>query len=258
MKNKFKELFKFFDIKDKEINGFLNSFGVNSIEELIKDDEKITEISEFFEIDRNWLYGKNEYLFKRYFDYYKNDGFCEEFINDMYDKLYIFVQRQPNKSFDEIQDGNYIYLIAEKEKEIFNGNKIKTYKVYDSGSGCRWGYYKCRYYLKKFLLCLKKNYLINKVIGIINEDIQNLYINFLEGKVTFNKLLGKMEIWYPEDYIEFSFENVNAKEEDELEGIIRDVEKIKSFNKNFVLIYKFKQYLIDVYGYKENEIIIFF
>ena len=134
MKERLLALFKFFDLKEEEINGFLNSFGVNSIEELIKDDEKITEISEFFEIDRNWLYGKNEYLFKRYFDYYKNDGFCEEFINDMYEKLYIFVQRQPNKNFDETQNGNYIYLIAEGgELENFAWRRTESLVINSNG-----------------------------------------------------------------------------------------------------------------------------
>jgi hypothetical protein len=237
------------------LEGFLvNDLGVKNLEEFKTNSRVVNRLVEFFNINKDFIYGNSDKLLIEKSGFYKrNEEFCEEFLNSEYSKLYIISERTPDKEYDKKNDDNYFYLIAEKEKELFNGKKINIFEVFNT-NGCRWGYWRCRWEIKKFLLCLKRNFSINMVTGIVNETISKDYFKFIRGEIKFEKILGNLTIWYPEDYIEFKYQNLNAKEEDELKEILKEIENVKGNKKEFELIYKFKHYLIEMYGYEEKDI----
>lgn len=264
MEEKLKYIFRFFGITDEEIDGFLvNDIGVFSIEDFKKDVKAVERLSAFLNINKDFIYGNSDNLLVEKDGFYKrNEKFCEEILNNKVlnlfnSHLYIVSQKIPNKEIDEANDDNYFYLIGEGQRELFNSKKIKIFEVFNT-SGCRWGYWRCRWELKKFLLCIKKNHFINKTMGIIDENILEDYSKFLKGKIKFEKMLGNVNIWYPEDYIEFKYENMNAKEEDELEEIVKEtllynrIYSIREYYKN--IEENLRDYLVNIYEVDENKI----
>jgi len=253
--DKLKQVFEFFNVNEKEIKEFLvKDLGIfNKIDKLEYEDYK--KIADYFKINVSWFYDNSEELLIEKYGFYKRyESFCKEILEKNPTRIYIISEYKPDKSIDESNDSNYFYLIAEYEKRIFNGKEIKTFEIFDT-SGCRWGYWRCRWEFKKLLLCLKKNYFsFTKLIGKINENIKEEIYKFKKGKIKFDDLIKNFSIdWYPGDYIEFKYENVNAKEEDELRDILKEMEDIKISLSNFELLYKVKSYLIDIYGYDEKH-----
>jgi hypothetical protein len=255
LENNILKVLEFFGIKEEEKEAFLlQNLKINNLDEFNTSDEKVERFAEFFNINKQWIYGNSDYLLLEKEGFYKRyESFCKEILEKSPSKLYIISEKKPDKKIDEQSDNNHFYLVAEYKKILFNDKEISIFDIFKS-NGCRWGYWRCRWEFKKLLLCLKKNYSINSVIGLINENISNDYYKFIKGEVKFEKLLGNMNIWYPEDYIEFKYENVNAKEEDELSEILKEIENVKISKSEFELLYKFKKYLIDVYGYSEEDI----
>ena len=109
-----------------------------------------------------------------------------------------------------------------------NNKVIYSYKIFDDS--CRWGYWKCRYNLKSFLLCLK-----NKGVpdtfwqGSIIKNEKSLDDNLKDlasGNVKFDSFINRID-WYPEDFIDSTNQSRKSKESDELEEIKK--KKCESF-----------------------------
>jgi len=251
------KVLNWFGITEAEKDSFLRQqFNIESINEFKNDDIKIEEFVNFFRINKKYLYDRSENLLLEKNSFYKrNESFCKEIIDNSPTKLYVITQRIPDKTIDEKKDNNSLVLIAEYEKTIFNGETIYLYEIF-SVNGCRWGYWRCRWEFKKFLLCLKKNRLIDIIIGKTDKNIENNFYKFKKGEI---KFIWNSSNWYPEDYIEFKYQNVKAKEEDELTKILKEFSslKFKDINRNFLYHkseIKLKEYLIKLYDIDEEKI----
>ena len=234
MYTKLKKLFKLFNITDQEIPIFLKGFKIthSDIEDKTKFLDKIDEtildfIAKELKINRNWLYGNSDSIIKEEIGFYKRHRvFSDEILSKYPSNLYIITERIPDKNNDGIKDDNTIEIVAEYTLVLPNDKTIYRYETFKSG--CRWGYWRCRWELKKLLLCLKKHKYINQVVGYICPDkFSEKFEKFRQGELSFDDLIKKTDGygWYPEDYIEFKTSNNNAKEEDELSEIIKELDE---------------------------------
>jgi len=259
------KVFDFFNINKNEIHLFLKKFDLSHQDIINKDIKNIDEVIEFvsleLHVNKNWFYDNNNELIQITNGFYKRvEYFLTQLKNKTFSKIYIITNRIPNKNFDEEHDNNepnHIVLVLEYTK-FFNSKILHSFEIFQDSS-CRYGYWRCRLELKKFLLGLKSKKLINNTIGIISDDIINKIYLFSKGELKFEKILDKMNIWYPEDYIEFKNQNINAKEEDEFKKILDDINNDTNKQrreKGILLEEQFKNYLIEFYGYNEEEFII--
>jgi len=259
------KVFDFFNINKNEIHLFLKKFDLSHQDIINEDIKNLDEVIEFvsleLHVNKNWFYDNNNELIQITNGFYKRvEYFLTQLENKTFSKIYIITDRIPNKIFDEENDNNeanHIVLVLEYTKQ-FNTKTIDSFEIFQDNS-CRYGYLRCRWELKKFLLGLKGKKIINNTIGIVSNDIINKTYQFSKGEVKFEKILDKMNIWYPEDYIEFKNHNANAKEEDELKQILDDMHSDKNKQgreKGILLEIQFKTYLIEFYGYREEEFII--
>ena len=191
--------------------------------------ELIVFLSEYFKINIQWFYNNRRYFIDNdYNSFYKNVKlFGDKIVKENVDKLYILLEETPNIEKNEKDDSNYFVIISKTgigtypivDKEIFQ------YKVYDDT--CRWGYRKCRYNLKSFLLYLKEyNQSCVFVDGRVVENLLDKVEQFKMGKVSFTQL-SSGKIWYPDDYICTEQQSVQAKEPEELENILSSIKKDK-------------------------------
>lgn len=233
MFNKLKKIFNFFNITDEEIPLFLKDFQItyadiqNEKSFLEKIDEKLLDfIARELKINRDWLYGNSEYMIKEEVGFYKRYNlFCDEILSKYPTKLHIITQRQPNKETDEKKSDNNIEIVAEYTLTLSNNKTIFRYETFQSG--CRWGYWRCRWEIKKLLLSLKKHHFINQIVGhVCPEEFSEKFVKFKQGELAFNDFINSAYGygWYPEDYIEFKTSNAEAKEEEELADILKELD----------------------------------
>jgi len=231
-------LFKFFDIKQEEIPLFLKDYNITLQDVLYEekllekfDDKVLDFLSSSFAIDKNWLYGRTDTMIKRESQgYYKRSSyFCEQLLKTNPKKLYILTNRIPDKSIDEKRDSNSIYLVAEYAGQTVNGRNISTYKIFNES--CRYGYWRCRYELKRFLLCLKSKISIHIIDRYAIQNVSDKVYDFSKGRLNFESLLQGSSRWYPEDYVDLPISNSNAKENelDELRTIIDEYDEVSNY-----------------------------
>ncbi|EQB34293.1 hypothetical protein M947_11690 [Sulfurimonas hongkongensis] len=262
MYKKIKKLFQFFNINQEEIPLFLKDFKITyaDIQDeksfLEKVDEKLLDfIAKELKINRDWFYENSEYIIKEESGFYKRyNFFCDEILSKYPSQLYIITQRQPNKEIDEKEDDNHFEIVAEYTLS-FNNKIISRYETFET-SGCRWGYWRCRWELKKLLLCLNKHHFIGHVAGYVcPENFFEKLKKFKQGELSFNDFIDKAHGygWYPEDYIEFKTSNVQAKEEEELAKIIKELDKKsnKTIDKTKLLKKETNDYIL--YENQENN-----
>jgi len=260
MIHKIKTLLKIFNININEIPLFLKDFGItydtvsNDEKFAQKIDDKLIEyIVKTLHINQQWLYENSDEIIKiEHLGYYKRaEIFCNEILSKYPTKLYILTERKPNKDYDEKNDDNYIRIVAEYSLTLSNAKSINSYEVFNS-NGCRWGYWRCRWELKKFLLCLDKNHFINRVDGKISVgDFDTKFKEFRDGKVNFNDIYKQSDRWYPEDYIESKKSNAQSKEDDELIEVLKELQNntTKSISKDKLFKKEIDRYVL----YENNE-----
>jgi hypothetical protein len=231
-------IFKFFDITQEEIPLFLNPYNITLQDVLYEDkllakfDDNVLEfISSSFNINKSWLYGRSNTMIKMESQgfYKRSSYFCEQLLQTNPKKIYIFTSRMPDKSIDEKRDSNRIYLIVEYFGFTINERNISNYKIFNDT--CRYGYWRCRYELKRFLLCLKSKTSTHIIDGYAISDINEKIYSFSEGRVTFNSIINESSRWHPEDYIDLASENCKARvnELNELQTIIDEYDSITNY-----------------------------
>lgn len=231
-------IFNVFDIKIEEIPILLKEFNITHKDVLYEenilekfDNSVIDYISETLAINKDWIYGRTKRMIPfNNNSYYKNSTyFCKKLLETYPSNIYILTERIPNKEIDEKNDDNRIYLIAEYRKIRINDVSINTYKIFDDS--CRYGYWRCRYELKRFILGLKKAYNLNIVNGRAMSNLSDKIYMFSEGKTTFEEMLRGSMIWYPDDYIELPEESSCSivSELDELKKIIAEYDLIDNY-----------------------------
>jgi len=185
-----------------------------------------------FGVDKQWLYGNSVNLYKEEYGFYKNVENFGDYIDKkkgQIAKLYILTESIPDKKKDSKNDSNYMVIIAQylKFKYPENNKPIYSYKIFYEN--CRWGYWKCRYNFKSFLLYLTMKYNIELTFysGYVVPDISKKYLRFNQGEINFETLMSGSRIWYPEDYILTDKQLVQAKETDELEEILQVIKQDK-------------------------------
>jgi len=236
------KLFELHDINEEEIPLLLHEYFGVTFHDILTDQEnfqkKITkEMIDFlalnFGVDKQWLYGNSVNLYKdEYFGFYKNVEYFGNYINkkkDQIHQLYILTESIPDKKTDSKNDSNYIVIIAQYLKFNYpeNNKPIYTYEIFYED--CRWGYWKCRYNFKSFLLYLKMKYNIRLTFysGHIVSGVSKKYLKFKQGEIDFKTLMSDSRIWYPEDYILTNEQSSQAKETDELEEVLKMVKQNK-------------------------------
>lgn len=225
------DIFGLFEINQEDIPKILKFFNVTMAdllyeESLIKkfDDEIIKFLAESFEINKDWIYGRSVEMIpnEKQYGFYKNsNNFSETLLKTNPSKIYILTDTIPNKNKDEQKSNNTICLIIEYSKYLDNQIKIHTYKIYDES--CKYGYWKCRYELKRVLLYIKKAHQLHLLEGIAIPNLMQNVRNFQEGKIKFDKMFQKSFRWHPEDYVYYPKES-SCYIKDELE----ELEKIES------------------------------
>lgn len=231
-------IFNVFDIKIEEIPIFLKQFNITHKDVLYEEnilekfDNKIIDyISETLEINKDWIYGREKQMIAFMSNgYYKNSThFCKKILETYPSNIYILTERVPNKEIDEKNNDNRIYMIIEYNKIQINNNSIKTYKIFDDS--CRYGYWRCRYELKRFVLGLKQACNLNIVNGRAMSNLNEKVYKFSEGKTTFENMLRGAVLWYPDDYIELPEQSSCSivSELEELKQIIAEYDTIKNY-----------------------------
>lgn len=235
-------VFKQYSIRLEEVPIFLKKFNITHKDVLYEesllekfDDNVINFISKTLDIRKDWIYGRTtQMLNKQSHGYYKRSTFFyKDLIKTNPSAVYIFTSRIPNKKFDEDneRDDNSICIIAEYPKFNLDGRNIKSYTVYDDT--CRYGYWRCRYELKRFILGFKKdNILFNlKLYGRVLPNLHTKIEMFVEGKINFRYLFNESQQWHPEDYVLFPEESACfIKDElDELQTIVNEYDSINNY-----------------------------
>jgi len=186
-----------------------------------------------FGVDKQWLYGNSVKLYKdEYSGFYKNVKNFGDYIDkkkDQINKLYILTESIPDKKKDSKNDSNYMVIIAQYLKFNYpESNKpIYTYEIFYED--CRWGYWKCRYNFKSFLLYLRIKHNIGLTFyrGYTVPDVVEKFMKFNKGEMDFEALMSGGRIWHPDDYIYRKEDFHEAKETDEIEEILEAVKKDK-------------------------------
>ena len=234
------KLFELHDINEEEIPLLLNEWFDVTYYDVLTDKEnfqrKVTkEMIDFlalnFGVDKQWLYGNSIKLYKdEYTGFYKNVENFGDYIDiqkGQIKKLYILTESIPDKKKDSKNDSNYMVLIAQYLKFNYpeNNKPIYTYEIFYED--CRWGYWKCRYNFKSFLLYLtmKHNLGLTFYSGYVVPDISNKYLKFNQGEIDFETLMSGSRIWYPDDYIYKKEDFHEAKETDEIEKILEAIKR---------------------------------
>lgn len=239
----FKKIYIYHGVSIKRIPFFVDKkFGLNLID--FKDEESILRILDenlinwtcnTFGVEKKWLYGESNKMYK-YNNYYKS---ISRFINDMYVlkqkynsdlKLYMF--KNGELSREDIFE-KYITIVVECPIKKLDDNIIFKYiPIYTNWD---WGYWRTRYQLKSIICICEK---LGIDIEAYDMEIDNMY------KISGGLICPKLEIdriktsrvWYPADYIT---DGCSGKEIDELEevkkyikdeGYLKYLEKINNRN----------------------------
>ena len=235
------KLFELHDINEEEIPLLLNEwFDVTYYDVLTDKDNfqrKVTkEMIDFlalnFGVDKQWLYGNSVNLYKEEYGFYKNVKNFGNYIGEKKHKIenfYILTESIPDRKKDEKNDSNYIYIVVQYLKFNYPETDKNVYSYELFHESCRWGYWKCRYNFKSFLLYLHKYHKVGLPFyrGYAIPDISKIIYKFNKGEIDFEELITNRQIWYPEDYILTDKQSVQAKETDELEKILKEINQDK-------------------------------
>ena len=229
IKEKIERLFNFHNINLEEWPLIVKEFTYDVIDKNkfyeVIDPVLINRIADKFKVDKQVFYGNSDDFYKiENYGFYKNvKNFSDYVFNEIYmknGKMYILSERVPDKNIDEKEDTNRFALIFQIPLFEINNKLIYTYKIFDDG--CRWGYGKCRFNLKSFLLCLRDKYVPDTFWqGSIIKNDKNLDDNLKDlasGNIKLDSLINGID-WYPEDFIDSSKNSVQVKESDELDKI---------------------------------------
>jgi len=234
-------LFEVHNINEEEIPLLLNEwFGITYYDVLTDKESfqrKVTkEMVDFlalnFGVDKQWLYGNSVNMYKEEYGFYKNVKKFGDYIGErkyQIENLYILTESIPDKKKDEKNDSNYIYIVVQYRKFNYpeSDKPIYTYELFHET--CRWGYWKCRYNFKSFLLYLERKHRVGITFytGYAIPNIEKDIYKFNEGKIDFDGLIENRRMWYPEDYILTEKQSVQAKETDELSEVLEEIKKDK-------------------------------
>lgn len=232
-------IFAYHHIKKEDIPVLLKHFNITLADlayenKIIKkfNDDVVTYISDIFGINKNWIYGRSSTMIQLPMEhgFYKNSThFAKILLETNPKRIYILSETIPNKVKDERKENNAICVIAEYHKYISNNQIITTYHLFDES--CKYGYWKCRYELKRFLLYIKKAHQCILLEGRATHDLKTKLKIFQEGKIKFSDLLAKSVHWAPENYIFFLKESQSViyDELDELNKIDEEYDKIEHY-----------------------------
>jgi len=229
IKEKIEKLFTFHNIYLEEWPLVIKEFTYDVIEKNkfyeVINPNLINIIANKFKVNEQIFYNNDDkfYNIHRY-GFYKNvKSFSDYVYNKIYKKngkMYIISKKTPDKEIDEKNKNNRFALIFRIPLFEINNKQIYTYEIYDDS--CDWGYWKCRYNLKSFLLCLRGKGIFDSFWqGSVVTNEKSLYENledFASGNIKFESFINKID-WYPEDFIDTPQQNIRAKEYDELEKI---------------------------------------
>ena len=232
-------LFRLHDINHEEIPLLLNEWFDISFYDVLTNKEnfqrKITiEMIDFlaknFGVNKQWFYGNSVNLYNDENGFYKNVKNFGDYIGEQkykIEKLYILTESVPDKKKDEKDDSNYMVLVAKHLQFNCpeNNKPIYSYEIFYEH--CRWGYQKCRYNFKSFLLYLNTNHNVGLTFynGFAVPDIIQNINKFNRGEMNFEELMQNKRIWHPEDYIFTEKQSVQAKETDEIKEILEEIKK---------------------------------
>ena len=234
-------LFRLHDINEEEMPLLLNEWFDVTYYDVLTDKEnfqrKVTkEMIDFLAINfgvyKQWFYGNSINLYKEEYGFYKNVKNFGNYIGEkkhQIENLYILTESIPDKKKNDKRDSNYIYIVTQYLKFNYpeNNKPIYTYELFHES--CRWGYWKCRYNLKSFLLYLERNHHVGLTFYTgyaISNISQNIY-KFNKGELDFEELIASGRVWHPEDYILTDKQSMQAKETDELNEILEAIKQDK-------------------------------
>lgn len=233
-------IFKQYSIRLEEVPIFLKEFNITHKDVLYEesllekfDDTVISFIASTLDINKDWIYGRQQnMLITPINGYYKSSTFFyKKLIKTNPSAVYIFTSKVPNKRLDEENDSNSILIIVEYTKLNLNGRNIKSYTVYDDT--CIYGYWRCRYELKRFILGFKKDNILFdlKLYGRVLPTLHTEIEMFVKGKVNFKYLLNESKQWHPADYVLFPEESGCFIEEelDELQKIVDEYDSRNNY-----------------------------
>lgn len=230
-------LFNVFGLSPEEIPLVLKDYQISYkdvfLEEALLEkfnDEIFDYLSNYFKINKNWLYAKSNDLYISHERFYKRSGiFCKELRKKQPERIYVLSERIPNALRDTQTNDNAFCILAEYSAGYVNGHEINTYELLSTD--CRYGYWRCRYELKRLLLCLKKNGGMSRMQGLMIKGFHEKIKNFQEGKTSFSFMIRGGRRWYGEDYVTFPHENGTClyEELEELQKIYDEYDSISSY-----------------------------
>jgi hypothetical protein len=231
-------IFQVFDVNIEEVPVFLKKFNITHKDTLYEEnllekfnDDVINYISTILDINKDWIYGRtNEMISMDGYGFYKRSShFCQEILKTNPSTIYILTDSLPNKETDEKNHTNRMYIVVEYTKQNLSNRTIYTYKIFNDT--CHYGYWRCRYEIKRFFLCMKKSYSNRLLKGFATPNISEKIYKFSEGKIKFDNIWKNASVWYPDDYVDFPSESACSKKEelDELKQIAEEYDKIHSY-----------------------------
>lgn len=211
--------FKLSDFKDK-----------NSILEIL-DNKFIDWTCNMFGVERDWVDGKSSRIYK-HINYYKN---IRSFMEEVFElkslhgnELDVFLIKSGELSQNEYGENYVIILVRYPIKKI---NNTTIYKYMPISTNWDWGYWRSRYQLKAIIyICEKLNIFTHSYDMSLN-TMYKISSGLVFPQIEIDKLkLGYT--WYPEDYIDYTSDNIQAKETEETDMVrkyFEDEGYLKSF-----------------------------
>lgn len=185
-------------------------------------DENINDILNLFEINKGWLFDKEDLY--SHTNYYNNINNLITFVTDKHrdnEKIKGFVLKEKtlNKNNDENQS---VFVVFRTPVGQLYGYNKTIYKYYPIATDWKWNYWKTRCQLKSiFYLSDKYNQFLelNGVHIKNDKDFEMVTsLNFCPHKIIEENT--KPYSWYPYDYVTNKNQNIHALEIDEIERII--------------------------------------
>ncbi|MFL0250883.1 hypothetical protein ACJDT4_10660 [Clostridium neuense] len=209
----------------------------------ILDDKIINWTCKMFNVQREWIDGKSNRIYAS-IDYYKRITVCikklVELKNLYNEDLEIYFIKNGDLN-PNVFGKSYVIIIFKYAINKFNNSPI--YKYIPIKTMWDWGHWRSRYQLKSIIYFCEKLGLNINGYDMPLDVIENISMGIVFPELEIDKI--PINIWYPEDYIDYETENVEAKEVQETDSIMQYIKdegylkyfyKIQQDEKNIILM----------------------